>query len=328
MIYSIDLDYWKKAKSFSINQAAMLLAGKNAPKDNSDITGEDQSEDFTKIQQELCLAVTNSTIEASRLSTLTFEEEIDGRTIRYDEIDPSRTIIDRDSLTIWASDQGYSPKFLSTDSAEIEKLIEASKGKPEEVFIFKEIPGGLWLIRVKNKEKKVRRYRGYYYIKHLFANPGKKIPVLALVNLVNPKDSDISQPHLSRVDKDNISGEVESKVIDDKARADYEKIREDLEVELEQLIASGADNERLKLLEHDLEKLNTVLSEAQTPDGKVRFFSGNTEKARKSVYKSITDARNKLEKLEWKELDEHLDRILTGSSCVYDYHSEITWITS
>lgn len=117
------------------------------------------------------------------------------------------------------------------------------------------------------------------------------------------------------------------KLIDEKARKQYQKKILDLQSEIEEA-ESYSDYARLENLQEQYDKLIEHLSSSLNLKGSARETGGPVEKARSAVTWRIRNAIARIEQYH-PILGAHLSNaIKTGTACSYKPEKEIRWITS
>jgi hypothetical protein len=151
---------------------------------------------------------------------------------------------------------------------------------------------------------------GLRYIERLLVDPGREVHVLDLV----------------RAERGAGGEQAGLPVLDEQARASYQRRLHEIDDDIEDARAAG-DEARIELAERDRDFLLDELRRATGLGGRLRMAGSDVERARTSVTRSIRYALERLA-LQHARLGEHLrSTIRTGTHCTYvpDPEASIGW---
>jgi hypothetical protein len=206
-------------------------------------------------------------------------------------------------------------ELAMTDLLERFSALRRHPAQPSAVDAVFRREGEFWTIAYGGQLFRLRDVKGLRYIASLLASPGRDIHVLELVSVATERRAGAR----ARLAEDHLVASWPSDldpVLDDRAKEDYGRRLEELEVELEQARDWG-DTERAARLEDELDALTQQLARAVGLRGRDRKFASPAERARISVTKAIRTAIRLIDK-QCPELAAHLEvSIQTGRSCSY-----------
>ena len=180
---------------------------------------------------------------------------------------------------------------------------QASSPKPQ-ASIFRQ-EGDYWTISYESTVFRLKDVRGLHYIAHLLRHPHHEFHALELITVE-------AGTHMSRPSD---AGEV----LDAKARAAYKRRLEDLRAKLEEAQAYN-DLGRTDKAMQEIEFLTAELATAVGLQGRSRKVAAHAERARVSVTRRITVARQKIA-VHSPALERYLAMtIKTGLFCSYTPH--------
>ena len=175
--------------------------------------------------------------------------------------------------------------------------------------------GEFWTIAYRGQMFRLRDVKGLGYIASLLAAGGREVHVLELVGAATGRPADARV----RLAENDLVGSVSSDrdpVLDDRAKRDYGRRLQELELELEEA-RDWRDPERAARLQGELDLLTQELARAVGLRGRDRAFSSPAERARISVTKAIRTAIRLIGK-QSPDLAAHFEAsIHTGRFCSY-----------
>jgi len=169
------------------------------------------------------------------------------------------------------------------------------------------------------------------YIHYLMKNQKNEIPALVLYqavsnNVVNidKELSKVSSSQLESVEGLSTNNDSAIYMADEKTLKELRQFKKSLEEKL--------DNENIRTntaeydeTVHELDQINKYLKKVSGKDGKARKAPNSKEKARQSVTKTITTAKNNIKK-HHPEVFSHLKKFLKhGSFCTYNPPEYVEW---
>ena len=162
-----------------------------------------------------------------------------------------------------------------------------------------------WTLRYEGVGAQLRPSKGLQYIAALLASPGREIHVAELAGVEVVGDA----------------GEV----LDDTARAAYQRRVADLQAERDEAAEYG-DLDRVARAEDEMDFIARELAAAFGLGGRARKAADTGERARKAVTNRIKDAIAKIESVH-PTLGRHLaNAVRTGTFCVYDPERATDWM--
>lgn len=172
--------------------------------------------------------------------------------------------------------------------------------------------GQVWTLRYADRTVHMRDAKGLHDLHTLLGSPGTDIPATQLFNPAG----DPAVRHSSQLGADPM--------LDEQARAAYQGRLRRIDVEIQDALDRGDDDQAAKL-DEEREALLDELRRATGLGGRSRRLGDDTERARQAVTARIRDSLRRLRSLH-PELAEHLDAaVSTGIRCRYQPTSEIRW---
>jgi tetratricopeptide (TPR) repeat protein len=189
--------------------------------------------------------------------------------------------------------------------------------------------GEYWSITYGGAVSRFREAKGFRYLGHLLANPGKDFHVFDLASAVegSPVTSvpaDTADASMTAVSDLGDAGEV----LDDKAKAAYRARLTELSEDLEEA-ERWADPERASRIREEIDALTDQLAAAVGLGGRDRKAASHAERERLRVTKSIRSAVRRIAESD-AGLGRHLESaVRTGYFCSYspDPEHPVAWIT-
>jgi TolB-like protein/Tfp pilus assembly protein PilF/predicted transcriptional regulator len=162
-----------------------------------------------------------------------------------------------------------------------------------------------WRLSYEGTEVQLTEVKGYHDLKKLLDNPGQPIHCAELMGITITAGKQY--------------------IIDEKARAEYQKRIKNLQQEIAQ---ADQDNDLVVLsqLQQEYDQLLEHLSSSLGLSGKIRQAGNPIEKARSAVTWRIRNAISKIEKAH-PLLGKHLSHAInTGTFCSYDPEKQVEWV--
>lgn len=240
--------------------------------------------------------------------------------------------VDRARLEWQAARDGFETFGAALALARVEALLQGDvAGRPEPADL--PVDGAAVFVRVgdcrrvayRDVEVVLADLKGFRYLAHLLAEPGREFHVLDLVALESPGAGGVAALDLG----DGVvrrGADLGLPVLDEQAKAAYRRRVLDVEEDIDEATRAN-DLGRLELAERDREFLLAELARAVGLHGRDREVGGTTERARTSVTRSLRYALRRLVEVH-PELGGHLDRhVRTGTCCSYvpDPLTPIAW---
>jgi hypothetical protein len=175
--------------------------------------------------------------------------------------------------------------------------------------------GEFWTIAYRGQMFRLRNVKGLGYIASLLAAGGREVHVMELVGAATGRSAD-ARARLAENDLVASRPSDGDPVLDDRAKRDYGRRLQELELELEEARDWG-DPERAARLQGELDLLTEELARAVGLRGRDRAFSSPAERARISVTKAIRTAIRLIGR-QSPDLAAHFEAsIHTGRFCSY-----------
>ena len=177
-------------------------------------------------------------------------------------------------------------------------LLEQVAGPSDEWCLLRD--GEDWLVRAGDEQARLRDQRGLHYLRLLLGAPGRDI---AALDLVVPGTALAAAPA--------------EPVLDDAARASYEQRIRELSAELDAADRAG-DPDRASRVEQERQAVLDELRRATGLGGRPRRLSGEAERARVNVTRTLRATIERIETLA-PRAGAHLQAsIRTGTACRYE----------
>jgi hypothetical protein len=172
--------------------------------------------------------------------------------------------------------------------------------------------GEMWSLAMAGRTVHVPDSKGLRDLHVLLAAPGTEVPAVRLLNPVGGEEVVAA----SRLGGDD--------VLDDEAKSRYRQRLAQLDEQIDEATARGADTRALAY-DREREALLTELRAAAGLGGRTRRLGDEAERARKTVTARIRDTMRKLADRH-PELATHLqESVSTGATCTYDPPTPTQW---
>jgi tetratricopeptide (TPR) repeat protein len=182
-----------------------------------------------------------------------------------------------------------------------------------------------WRVVFRDEEVTVRHSKGMADLAVLLDRPGQEVHALDLVGAVSA-EARARADRVDRADPDGPAGD-HGEVLDETARAAYQRRLSELEEDLAEADATG-DPERGARAHEERELLLAELSSAYGLGGRARRTGDDAERARSAATWRIRDTIKRLEKVH-PALGRHLRAsVRTGVFCSYQPEDEVAWTVS
>jgi hypothetical protein len=214
-----------------------------------------------------------------------------------------------------AGDGRFSTNDGAEDSAQ-QLPSEESRTTASPQAIFRK-EGEFWTISYDKRTFRLKDAKGLHYIAHLLSHPGEKFRVHDLVAVVEgqPDRAKASARSLPMLEVSGDLGDL-GPILDDKAKANYRRRRQELREELDEAEAMN-DEGRAERVRSEIEMLEQQLSAAIGLGGRDRKTSAHSERARVVVTRNIRAMLGKIAE-EHPILGRHFSgAIKTGYLCTY-----------
>jgi len=172
---------------------------------------------------------------------------------------------------------------------------------------------------------------GLKYIAHLFKHVYIEFDPMELLQVVSGGQADLPIVSVTDEDAPQLGGSEASEqpLLDERAKREYADRLDEIEEEIERASASYRDDKELesKLLDLVKEK-KSILKELESATGlggKTRAIADSREKARQSVTKAISLAKQHIRPYSPGLFDHLESTVFTGSTCVYRPPKDVPW---
>ena len=183
--------------------------------------------------------------------------------------------------------------------------------------------GEYWTVGYRGLLATLRDSKGLRDISRLLAEPGREFHVLDLAAERVPPPPRVADS--SRVDDGTGRGGAHEPVIDDRARAEYQRRIRELESDIDDASQAG-DDHRAASAREELDALVDALTAAYGLGGRPRRTTDDAERARKAVTRRVRDAMTRIERAH-PPLGRHFAAsIRTGLFCRYEPERDHEWL--
>jgi tetratricopeptide (TPR) repeat protein len=207
--------------------------------------------------------------------------------------------------------------------------IQQTTPAPGEAMFRRE--GDYWTLTHGGKTSRLKDAKGFHYLAHLLAHPGRQIRALDLVALTGGASADAMETAdaLELARSHSVAADLghAGEVLDVQAKAAYKKRLTELRDELEDARELG-NQQRVEQAEEEIQALGRELKSAVGLSGRNRRAASSPERARVAVTQAIRLAISKIAKN-----DVELSRLLTptiktGTLCSYlpDDRYPLRWL--
>ena len=211
------------------------------------------------------------------------------------------------------------------DRKDHELAIQQGQGEGDDKETSKETntfrqTGDFWgIVYKRDSLPSIRDLDGFYYIRQILYNPGKRFKALEIYQEVkgNTPIIEVGEYEEGLSISSNLIPSTGQQIMDSSSRKDIERAIEECKGKIEEANAES-NIEAKEDLEKKLQELKKYLSSGAGPANKLRKFPDDNERARKTVAKAIGKALEEIKKHN-EELYVHLDKSITRGVEVY-YH--------
>ena len=240
---------------------------------------------------------------------------------------------DRARLEWEAARDGFAAFGAVLALARVETLLRSDVGEPRSVGApevgaasFVQVDG-CRRVAYRDIEVVVPDLKGFRYLAHLLAEPGREHHVLDLVALENPAaGAPVGAREPAETSAARRGPDLGLPALDEQAKAAYRRRLLEVEEDLDEATRAN-DLGRIALAGRDRDFLLAELGRAVGLRGRDREVGGSAERARTSVTRSLRYALRRLVEVH-PELGQHLDtHVRTGTCCSYvpDPLTPIAW---